>query len=243
MKHKTVHTSIPRVESEHTVRFSSLSTPTLVGTLVLLFAPAIVYSMVFSVELWSVQAQKIMTACAACLFLSHFGPKYYEENIVENVKITCKKNAENIAILKVIESSLSQYRPTFWGLSGHTQSVMFAYWPLSIVFNVGKDSALQFERETLTMSDGGIVQLDWANHDGYELVSEEFGSNSTPLGADLNWVKEAPILLILPGVVGKSANAYVHRLGVVARKAGYRVCVKGYRGIDAPMTAFLPETV
>eukprot|EP00121_Abeoforma_whisleri_P015719 Awhi_evm1s14460 len=212
----TIRHSVPRTENEPNVRFSSMSTPVLVSNLMLVFVPAMIYAFIFGVEIWSTECQKVITACVSCLFLSHFGPKYYEDNVVETVKITCQKNKQNLSILKVVESALSEYRPTFWGLSGHMQSVMFAYWPLNIVFQVGKNSALSFDRQTLTMSDGGVVELDWAQCPDF-LTSEEMNHPQAPGTAtaascsseDLNVLQDKkPIMLILPGVVGKSANAY-----------------------------------
>ena len=52
----------------------------------------------------------------------------------------------------------------------------------------------------------------------------------------------APILLILPGVVGKSDNAYVKRLALAAVSHGWRPVAKSYRGIGVEMRDALPET-
>eukprot|EP01134_Creolimax_fragrantissima_P001839 CFRG1839T1 len=227
---------------EHTLRFSALSKPAFLSTVMMLVVPGTLYSFMFS-EIWSPDTQRVYTACAISVFSAFYLPKYYQENIVETVKITCKKNSQNAAIMKVVENSISEFRPTFWALSGHVQSFMFAYWPLSVVFKFGKKSSLVFERQTLTMSDGGVVQLDWAQQSE---TQNDMGECSGDIGSKTglsNATEEAkPILIILPGVVGKSANAYVHRIGLVSQKAGYRVVVKGYRGIDAPMKSFLPET-
>lgn len=71
----------------------------------------------------------------------------------------------------------------------------------------------KFERELLTLDDGGTIGLDW---DG-----------DIP---DPNAEEKQPILIICPGLGGGSHNLYNLSLLWMARAAGYKCCTVLFRG-------------
>lgn len=109
-------------------------------------------------------------------------------------------------------------------LGGHMQSFMFATWcPPSDCVAV---SRLVSRKEIIASSfDGGTFRLDW------------FDVGVSPLPAD------APVVFVLPGVVGQGTNVYVRHLAAhLAMKYGWRVVAKSWRGIGSHLTTRRPET-
>ncbi|KAF4733119.1 Alpha/beta hydrolase domain-containing protein 15 [Perkinsus olseni] len=100
--------------------------------------------------------------------------------------------------------------PTFAAFDGHSQSAMFAVWPgMTLAL---KRATVEFEREDLIMEDGGTIALDWA------VEAEEIP-------------EDAPVLILLPGVVGESHNPYMKSLIHYCRcRRQWRFVCKNWRG-------------
>ncbi|CAN0388873.1 unnamed protein product, partial [Hapterophycus canaliculatus] len=93
------------------------------------------------------------------------------------------------------------------------QSFMFATWcPPRDRAMVSRLVSRQDQVES--SFDGGVFRMDW------------FDLSGTPLAAD------APVVFVLPGVVGQGTNVYIRHLAAhVATKYGWRVVTKNWRGI------------
>jgi len=80
------------------------------------------------------------------------------------------------------------------------------------------------------MRDGGQIALDWC------FVGESNGAEGPP-DCDV-------IVLLLPGITGKSGNAYIVRFAQFLhslRGSRWRVVVKSWRGIGCPLSASQPR--
>ncbi|CAN0452563.1 unnamed protein product [Discosporangium mesarthrocarpum] len=54
---------------------------------------------------------------------------------------------------------------------------------------------------------------------------------------DFTLAADAPVVFVLPGVVGRGTNVYVrHMASYFMRSFGWRVVAKSWRGIGAPLT-------
>ena len=69
---------------------------------------------------------------------------------------------------------------------------------------------INYRRELLTLSDGGVVALDWL---------------------DGSCTQDAPVVLILPGLTGESQAEYIKFLVLAANQAGLRAVVFNNRGL------------
>lgn len=120
----------------------------------------------------------------------------------------------NSAMLSLCPSLTAPYRmPSWMPLGGHFETI-FAAW-------FRKKPHVLYDREVLRMPDGGSVALD----------SEE-------LPADLQLPKDAPVLILLPGLTGGSGDSYVQHAVVHAREAGIRAVVFNSRGTSgSPVTS------
>lgn len=136
--------------------------------------------------------------------------QYYRTHIVEAPSLTYTPSAVNERIVELFAPSVRDFAPSPWAISAHVQSFLFAYWPLKVVF--GWDIPKVVEREELDMSDGGVIALDW-----FAGPSDE----------------TTPVVLLLPGVVGKTDNCYIQRFALEARKEGWRAVCKSYRFVVA----------
>jgi predicted alpha/beta-fold hydrolase len=146
--------------------------------------------------------------------------RYYTAHCIETPRVEYYPTAQNVALMARFREHIRDYAPTPWALSGHINSFLFAYWPLSVVLGLRAPTVV--ERTLVEMDDGGVVALDWFNDHAAD--------------------DAAPILVVLPGVVGKWENAYIKRLVLEAQSQGWRAVCKSYRGIGVPMTAPAPET-
>eukprot|EP00752_Nemacystus_decipiens_P014833 g13206.t1 len=119
------------------------------------------------------------------------------------------------------------YKPSPWlghRLGGHMQSFMFATWcPPADRAMVSRLVTRQDQVES--SFDGGAFRMDW------------FDLKGTPLPAD------APVVFVLPGVVGQGTNVYIRHLAAhVSTKYGWRVVTKNWRGIGLELSTRRPET-
>jgi len=116
-----------------------------------------------------------------------------------------------------------QYTP--WALSGHVQATLFAVWPQ---MNRKCRASVQHKREMVRCIDGGQVALDWM------LVGDDDGT--APDEATTH-----PIVLHLPGIVGKSGNAYLVRFAQHVQNHRWHNVVKSWRGIACPLAGKEPR--
>lgn len=86
----------------------------------------------------------------------------------------------------------------------------------------------KFDREMITLADGGTVGIDWA-------IDRDTGYGRPNTRRDN---KRQPILLISPGLGGGSRNLYTLGLMWSARKSGFKVGSMLYRGAEGvPITS------
>lgn len=94
--------------------------------------------------------------------------------------------------------------PTFWCVESRAQTVFASILRSQVL------PRINYRRELLTLSDGGVVALDWL---------------------DGNCALEAPCVLILPGLTGESQAEYIKFLVLAANQAGLRAVVFNNRGM------------
>ncbi|KDO35075.1 hypothetical protein SPRG_01139 [Saprolegnia parasitica CBS 223.65] len=100
---------------------------------------------------------------------------------------------------------LETYHPSWFLFNGHMQTILVA---------MGCDAPqVKYKREILSLSDGGIVSLDWAQH-----------PNGDTYGHD------HPTVLLLHGLTGGSSEIYIRMTAVKLMQAGWRVVVMNARG-------------
>ncbi|CAN0182399.1 unnamed protein product [Ectocarpus sp. 6 AP-2014] len=138
-----------------------------------------------------------------------------------------KKTAFNRRLLSEASVLRQPYVPSPWlghRLGGHMQSFMFATWcPPGDRAMVSRLVSRQDRVES--SFDGGVFRMDW------------FDLRETPLPAD------APVVFVLPGVVGQGTNVYIRHLAAhLSTKYGYRVVTKNWRGIGLELSTKRPET-
>ncbi|CAM9172043.1 unnamed protein product [Ectocarpus sp. 12 AP-2014] len=138
-----------------------------------------------------------------------------------------KKTAFNRRLLSETTVLRQPYVPSPWlghRLGGHMQSFMFATWcPPGDRAMVSRLVSRQDRVES--SFDGGVFRMDW------------FDLRETPLPAD------APVVFVLPGVVGQGTNVYIRHLAAhLSTKYGYRVVTKNWRGIGLELSTRRPET-
>lgn len=145
------------------------------------------------------------------------------------IALSYEQNPANEEILKSLNSLYNQhFYPTF--LCNHNFLQIF----MAAVFS---DKPSIYQRETITLSDGGQIVLDWA------LPKKQIEYTGTHLSGryyPYEPAKDNKILLILHGLTGGSETAYVQTLVEDGVKRGYRVAVLNQRGINQPLTS--PKT-
>lgn len=81
----------------------------------------------------------------------------------------------------------------------------------------------EFEREIFTLSDGGILALDW-----YFCESEKHNLKKKDLTRD---VSNRPLLVVVPGVTGDNTKLYMITMVKAALNNGYDMVCVNYRGL------------
>lgn len=97
-----------------------------------------------------------------------------------------------------------KFWPTFWCVESRAQTVFASILRSQVL------PRINYRRELLTLSDGGVVALDWL---------------------DGNCALDAPVVLILPGLTGESQAEYIKFLVLAANQAGLRAVVFNNRGM------------
>lgn len=98
----------------------------------------------------------------------------------------------------------NKFWPTFWCVESRAQTVFASIIRSKIIPN------LNYDREVLTLRDGGEVALDWF-----------------AVGCEVN----SPIIIILPGLSGASQAEYIKCLVMAASHCGIRTVVFNNRGL------------
>jgi len=120
------------------------------------------------------------------------------------------KTDENMALLRACHLLEMPYRPTPWCFGKHFQT--------AISSTLRRSAIVVYRREIINMpSDNGTVALDWCGRE----------QESTSVEAENDNI---PILLILHGVTGGSAESYVTQLVWAAREIGWHAVVFNNRG-------------
>ncbi|XP_066990184.1 phospholipase ABHD3-like [Macrobrachium rosenbergii] len=106
---------------------------------------------------------------------------YYVNFVVEKPLLACRQGAWRDFLTERLPLIHECFWPTPWCLDGRLQTV--------VAFSIRtKMPRVQYQRETLSLKDGGIISLDWTSKPSR---------------------KDQPILLVLPGLTGTSQSQYV----------------------------------
>jgi len=107
------------------------------------------------------------------------------------------------------------YRPTFWCATGHCQTIVASL--------LRPARQVHYHREILRLEDGGTIGLDWSVTPGARAAAAE---------------GRTPVVIILPGVTGGSAEGYVTQLVAEVSSVGWLAVVFNQRGCgDTPLTS------
>ncbi|CAI8057051.1 Phospholipase ABHD3 [Geodia barretti] len=134
---------------------------------------------------------------------------YYRLFNVTRPRVVCKDADRLQGLRRHCPALFEHYWPTFWAPQGHVQSIVRL-----LMQQAPSVESLGGRRETIKMSDGGHVCLDW-----FESCEEDGGGN-----------QGGPIVLILCGMTGSSKETYTRHWVDDCRRLGYRCVVFNYRG-------------
>ncbi|XP_055374370.1 protein ABHD1 [Condylostylus longicornis] len=107
-------------------------------------------------------------------------------------------------LMKNVPTLETKFWPTFWCVESRAQTVFASILRSQIL------PKINYDREILTLKDGGEVALDWL----------ESGCKS-----------DSPVIIILPGLTGESQAEYIKCLVTAANNAGIRAVVFNNRGL------------
>eukprot|EP00930_Biecheleria_cincta_P096459 TRINITY_DN88303_c0_g1_i1.p1 TRINITY_DN88303_c0_g1~~TRINITY_DN88303_c0_g1_i1.p1 ORF type:complete len:460 (+),score=53.44 TRINITY_DN88303_c0_g1_i1:41-1420(+) len=147
----------------------------------------------------------------------------------EKPRLVCGSEVSSIVLR--CQSLFRVLHLTPWAWNAHVQATMFCFWP-QMNRQIGARS-VRLKRELVTCADLGQVALDWI------VVGED---DSEHLETDLE--RSDPIILTLPGIVGKSNNTYFLRFGqfLHSKSQGrWRCAVKSWRGIHCELSEAQPR--
>lgn len=113
------------------------------------------------------------------------------------------------------------YVPHPLAFNGHAQTFFYCWIEL---LQVKLRNALKYERELMTLSDGGTIALDWH--------MDETGGKPHSLGY------QRPILVCFSGLSGGNDNLYLYSMIKQATLAGFKCVVVNFRGsAGIPLTS------
>jgi abhydrolase domain-containing protein 1/3 len=136
-----------------------------------------------------------------------------------NLPVTILSNSSSSSLTRILKecSALFEYKPSalfYWDMHGQFQT---SFHSLLRIFGSFMFSKVQYRRELVSLSDGGIVAIDWAT-----CCCDE---------------PSAPIVIIQHGLCGSSSSEYiVHAVSALTTK-GFRVGVmiaRGCGGLSLP---------
>lgn len=99
-----------------------------------------------------------------------------------------------------------RFKPTFWASSSLAQTIV------PVIYR-NRLPHLNYTREILNCSDGGIVAIDWLNNSKMPEDNES-----------------KPIALMFPGLAGDSQSDYLRHIALELQNQGYRVAALNNRG-------------
>ncbi|CAO1316499.1 unnamed protein product [Diamesa hyperborea] len=129
---------------------------------------------------------------------------YYLIEVVKRPILAVKKGPFKDYLLKYVPTLELKFWPTWWCFESRAQTVFASIIRSNLLPNI------DYKREILQLKDGGEVALDW----------QESGCE-----------KNAPIIIILPGLTGESQAEYIKCLVTAASQIGIRCCVFNNRGL------------
>ncbi|KAG5183196.1 hypothetical protein JKP88DRAFT_317537 [Tribonema minus] len=175
----------------------------------------------------------------------------YPWAMIENpVSFAFVESEQNRTLVEAVKAC-GAYAPTPWVVSsigGHIQSAMFAMWcPPKVWRQTGKMTCkkdLVKVRMHVCLQEGVCMyacktDLVESSRDGgaFGVVWWDASAAGAPLPST------APVVIMLPGVVGKPDNIYLKRMALhLAHRYGWRTVVKGWRGLGTELTTPRPET-
>ncbi|XP_048590360.1 phospholipase ABHD3 isoform X2 [Nematostella vectensis] len=140
---------------------------------------------------------------------SGFYLAYYFLHVVQKPKIFGKDGPFRRFLQNECAVLSDYYWPTIWCFGAHAQTVVRAL--------LRSRPPVPFRRETLDTPDGGIMCLDWFDHENSHYTN--------PL--------RRPTVLVLPGLTGGSETSYCRHLVLQGEKLGYRTIIANHRGFGA----------
>lgn len=126
--------------------------------------------------------------------------------------LVLKSNSENKTLLRFIMRKQPQmshmiFRPSYLISNSHFSSI---YTGLASRFNEYTDNKHRYSRQIFTLSDGEQIALDYSNNDVPD---------------------DAPLIVIVPGLLSSVYDQYIKSFLNVAEKNGYRWVLINYRGV------------
>ncbi|XP_064382894.1 phospholipase ABHD3-like isoform X2 [Halichondria panicea] len=150
------------------------------------------------------------TPLKVIILLLSFYILYYLSCVVNKPKLVGGEKGLQQYLIKHCPVLTERYWPKIWAFQCHFMTILRA------AFQKCPNSVVKYNREILPLDDGGEVALDWACQQG-----------SVNL---LNSSETTPVLLILPGITGKSQDNYLMHLSQDGILTGYRPVVFNQRG-------------
>uniref|UniRef100_T1H0E7 AB hydrolase-1 domain-containing protein n=1 Tax=Megaselia scalaris TaxID=36166 RepID=T1H0E7_MEGSC len=129
---------------------------------------------------------------------------YYLIQVVKRPILVVSDGEFKNFLQKNIPTLENKFWPTFWCFESRAQTVFASILRGKIM------PTINYDREVLTLKDGGEVALDWS--------SEGCEENS-------------PVIIILPGLTGASHAEYIKLLVIAANSSGIRTVVFNNRGL------------
>lgn len=126
-------------------------------------------------------------------------------------------------LLKYVPTLEVKYYPTFWCFESRAQTVFASFLRASIMPNIN------YVREILQLKDGGEVALDWFVEGKMKIdfIFHKIKYFFFVKGC----TKNAPVVVILPGLTGGSQSEYIKTLVIAANQKGIKCCVFNNRGL------------
>ena len=138
------------------------------------------------------------------LFALYLLYKWYRDKQIE---IYCQKTNRNVKILKTLNRLTKRYSPTWW-LPGPLSKILFYG-----IRPKTRDKAY-YQTEEMVMDDGEVIAVDFYPRRHREILP-----------------KDAPTLILMPGIFGESTDPWCRELCYTAdERGGWRVVIINRRG-------------
>ncbi|XP_072021246.1 phospholipase ABHD3-like [Amphiura filiformis] len=140
---------------------------------------------------------------------------YYITKVVKKPMVVCGNTKFKEFVSRHIPIVDEHYWPTIWCFQGQLHTLLKA------ILNLRSSVKLNYRRELVMTPDDGEICLDWVD-DPYD--------NTTSTDR-LNSEDERPIVILIPGISGSSAEGYAKEMVQSVLTLGYKAVVFNNRGL------------